>query len=85
MAHPPGEIDGVLPLRLGSTALWSSVTHQSADHSHRVLDFVETVRRQVPYLIGYRHHVKVCLAFRAKVHALRHYAGWRALYKCKLL
>ncbi|XP_069758066.1 uncharacterized protein [Narcine bancroftii] len=58
---------GTLPLRIACAALWSVVKWQHADHYGRVVDFVNDVWHQVSDLVSYRHYLKLCMAFKAKL------------------
>uniref|UniRef100_UPI00398EBDE8 uncharacterized protein n=1 Tax=Pristiophorus japonicus TaxID=55135 RepID=UPI00398EBDE8 len=58
---------GALPLRLIATGLWSSVTRRCPEHYERVLDFVKMIWQQAAGLITYRHYLKLCIAFKAKL------------------
>ncbi|GCB84594.1 hypothetical protein scyTo_0025066, partial [Scyliorhinus torazame] len=58
---------GALPLRITSAALWISVTRHQTQNYERVLDFVNVIWKQVPGLVTYRHYLKLCIAFKAKL------------------
>ncbi|XP_048402277.1 uncharacterized protein LOC125459665 isoform X2 [Stegostoma tigrinum] len=58
---------GALPLRVVSAALWSSVRNDCTEHYDRVLDFVNTIWEQAAGLVMYRHYLKLCMAFKAKL------------------
>ncbi|XP_062923346.1 uncharacterized protein LOC134356365 isoform X2 [Mobula hypostoma] len=58
---------GPLSLRVACAALWSAVTRHCTEHYGRVVDFVNIVWQQASYLISYRHYIKLCIAFKAKM------------------
>ncbi|XP_059849344.1 uncharacterized protein LOC132407085 isoform X2 [Hypanus sabinus] len=58
---------GPLSLRIACAALWSTVTRRCTEHYGRVVDFVNIVWQQASYLISYRHYLKLCIAFKAKM------------------
>ncbi|XP_072451874.1 uncharacterized protein [Chiloscyllium punctatum] len=58
---------GALPLRVVSAALWDSVRNDRTEHYDKVLDFVNTIWEQAAGLVSYRHYLKLCIAFKAKL------------------
>ncbi|XP_067905100.1 uncharacterized protein [Heterodontus francisci] len=58
---------GALPLRITSAALWNSVKRHCTEHYQSVLDFVNIIWQQAAGLVTYRHYLKLCIAFKAKL------------------
>ncbi|XP_078068204.1 uncharacterized protein LOC144493183 [Mustelus asterias] len=58
---------GVLPLRLTAAAVWNSVKKHQTENYERVVDFVNVIWQQATGLVTYRHYLKVCIAFKAKL------------------
>ncbi|XP_041048558.1 TERF1-interacting nuclear factor 2-like isoform X2 [Carcharodon carcharias] len=58
---------GALPLRITSAALWNSVKRHQTENYERILEFVNIIWQQAAGLVTYRHYLKLCIAFKAKL------------------
>ncbi|KAJ1083539.1 hypothetical protein NDU88_003697 [Pleurodeles waltl] len=59
--------DNSLNVRLVAAAVWAVVKRRDTEHFGKVLEFLQIVHQQVPDLVFYRHHAKLCAGLKGKL------------------
>ncbi|XP_078525405.1 uncharacterized protein LOC144798412 isoform X2 [Lissotriton helveticus] len=59
--------DNSLNIRLVAAAVWAVVKRRDTEHFGKVLEFLHIVHQQVPDLVFYRHHAKLCAGLKGKL------------------